>query len=151
MGHVGFVRSLSLLYTSADLSTGGGTFADMMERNALSKAQSLINQLQHQMMEARRVQPAIRDLGPMEIDHGHLMGDVIFDNIFSDAAQHDRIKQSDRQLKQAGERLKEERAAARQRVIRAQQEQDLVGSSLSRARDELQRFRAEAFRNRASL
>ena len=69
---------------------GGGTFADMMERDALSQASVGISEALRHMDEARRLQPAITLLREIHIDMGHFVSDVMFDNIFSDMAQHDR-------------------------------------------------------------
>lgn len=49
---------------------GGGTFVDMMEREALSKAQNNVHKTLRQMDEARRFQPAISEIGEISIDQG---------------------------------------------------------------------------------
>jgi hypothetical protein len=80
---------------------GGGTFTDMMERDALSRAQVNVSESLRHMDEARRCQPAIPTLQNVNIDNGHMISDVLFDNIFTDMAQHDRIKNSNMQLQKA--------------------------------------------------
>lgn len=63
---------------------GGGTFADIMERDALSNAAVAISEALRHMDEARRLQPAITNFREIHVDMGHFMSDVMFDNIFSD-------------------------------------------------------------------
>jgi DNA repair exonuclease SbcCD ATPase subunit len=62
----------------------GFGFADMMERDALSQAAVALSEALRHMDEARRQQPAIVHLRTVHIDMGHLVSDVMFDNIFSD-------------------------------------------------------------------
>lgn len=65
---------------------GGGALFDMMERDAMSKAQMNLNWTLQIMADASRAQPAIEPLREVTIDHGHFLGDIVFDNIFSDFA-----------------------------------------------------------------
>ncbi|GJC90753.1 hypothetical protein ColLi_13591 [Colletotrichum liriopes] len=73
---------------------GGGTMSDMMERSALQRAESAAQEARMLVMQAQRMTPHVGDLPPISINHGNLMGDVLFDNIFSDMAFHDEIKRS---------------------------------------------------------
>lgn len=124
---------------------GGGTFMDMMERDSLHKGQNqLTNALRH-YDAAMRAQPAIQPLNEVNIDHGHLMSDVLFDNIFSDMAQHDRIKSAQAQMEKAGEQLKEESAKQDRRTQEAKGRLDEAGGVLEEARKRLQGVRSEAF------
>ncbi|KAM3080840.1 hypothetical protein ACMFMG_004796 [Clarireedia jacksonii] len=58
----------------------GGSFADMNERSALAQAQTHASQVEMLLSQARRMQPIIQPLGPMNIAQGNLMSDIIFDN-----------------------------------------------------------------------
>ncbi|KAK4506093.1 hypothetical protein PRZ48_004058 [Zasmidium cellare] len=124
---------------------GGGTFTDMMERDALAKSSQNIHSLVRHMDAAQRFQPAINPLNDITIDQGHMFSDVLFDNIFSDMAQHERIQQSEAQMVQALQQLKREIGEQRQRVGYAEQRVQGATGELERARGELQRIRAEAF------
>jgi len=124
---------------------GGGTFADMMERDALSQASVGISEALRHMDEARRLQPSITHLREVHVDMGHLVSDVMFDNIFSDMAQHDRIKASNNQLLEAMAQLKEQIALQTQRAQSAKLALNQGKSSMEEARKELQNIRAEAF------
>lgn len=129
---------------------GGGTFADMMERDALSQASVGISEALRHMDEARRLQPAITHLREIHVDMGHLVSDVMFDNIFSDMAQHDRIKASNNQLMEAIAQLKEQGLLQRQRAESSKLALEQGKSSMEEARKELQNIRAEAFQRVAS-
>ncbi|OLN86940.1 hypothetical protein CCHL11_04588 [Colletotrichum chlorophyti] len=73
---------------------GGGTMSDMMERSALQRAESAAQEARMLVMQAQRMTPFVGDLPPININHGNLMSDVLFDNIFTDMAFHDEIKKS---------------------------------------------------------
>lgn len=124
---------------------GGGAFMDMMERDSLSKGQmQLSNSLRH-YEEAMRMQPAIPALNDVNIDQGHLMSDVLFDNIFSDMAQHDRIKSAQSQMASAANQLKDETGKQEERAKAAKEQLQQAQSQLEDARKRLQGIRSEAF------
>lgn len=124
---------------------GGGALFDMMERDSLAKGQmQLSNALRH-YEEAMRMQPAIPPLNEVNIDQGHLMSDVLFDNIFSDMAQHDRIKSAQAQMMHAADQLKAETAQQEQRARDALDQLKQAQAQLEDARRRLQRIRSEAF------
>lgn len=127
---------------------GGGTFTDMMERNALHQAETEVLGARMLVMQAQRFAPpgAIVDLPPVDINHGNVMRDVFFDNIFTDMQFHEEIKGSRMRVEQASRVVDEMTAAAngRQRVL---------GDEMGRkereshaARVALQKAREEAFR-----
>jgi hypothetical protein len=134
----------ALQYSTYDMF-GGGTFTDMMERDSLSRAQNNITQVSWKMSEASRAQPAIRPLSQVNIDQGHFISDVLFDNIFTDMAQHDRIKGSAAQVEQAAALLKQQIVEQQQRFRDASAQLKQASQNLEDARKELQRIRAEAF------
>nr|OQO28484.1 hypothetical protein B0A51_03296 [Rachicladosporium sp. CCFEE 5018] len=124
---------------------GGGTFIDMMERDALSRAAVAISEAIIHMNAARQLQPAIQPLDNVNIDMGHAMSDMFFDNIFTDMAQHERIQGSAMQLQRADDQLKEQirlqlgrAGGVRDQLVQAKQDTE-------NAREELQRIRAETF------
>ncbi|KAI1415864.1 hypothetical protein F5Y13DRAFT_139238 [Hypoxylon sp. FL1857] len=141
----------ALIYTDEALSRsrmdmfGGGTFSDFMERNALDKAESQVNQMISLVQQAQRISPNVQDLPAVGIAHGSLMGDVFFDNIFSDMAFHDRIKASWSGLQRAQESLKDQMTLAKSRYQQAEQEMNAHAATLKAAREELQRARERIF------
>ena len=124
---------------------GGGTFTDMMERDALSRAQISITQSLRHMDEAQRNQPCLPPLQAINIDHGHFVSDVLFDNIFTDMAQHDRIKASDQQVRSAVMQCRELLEGQRRRAREAEEISREAGRRTYAARFELQKVRSEAF------
>ncbi|OQO07236.1 hypothetical protein B0A48_07806 [Cryoendolithus antarcticus] len=124
---------------------GGGTFIDMMERDALSRAGVAISEAIVHMNAARQLQPAIQPLDNVNIDMGHAMSDMFFDNIFTDMAQHERIQGSAMQLQRADDQLKEQ---IRLQLVRAGGARDQLAQAkqdTENVREELQRIRAETF------
>ncbi|KAF7971616.1 hypothetical protein HWV62_20718 [Athelia sp. TMB] len=142
-------RALADMANAHSMSTydvwGGGVMADMAERDSLSRAESHTSQVSMLVNQARRVQPAVRDIGGVEIAHGNVMGDIMFDNIFNDLAMHDKIKQSQAQLQRTSGNLDMEVVAAREREAAVKAELDGVGRRLEQARQYLQNVRARAF------
>ncbi|KAK5721308.1 hypothetical protein LTR17_014678 [Elasticomyces elasticus] len=134
----------ALRMSSVDMF-GGGSFVDYMERDALSRAQYSFTQAVAHMKEAIRAQPALHPLNPVNIDQGHFISDVLFDNIFTDMAQHDRIQNSSMQLQQSARELKQQLPGQQQRVRDAGVQLRQASQNLEKARLELQRIRAEAF------
>ncbi|KAF2719263.1 hypothetical protein K431DRAFT_113764 [Polychaeton citri CBS 116435] len=112
---------------------------------AATATQMNITEGRRHIDEARRASPNIGHIDEIQLPHGHIMSDVLFDNIFTDMAQHDRIVDSDRQVKKAVSQLKE-MIVKQDQVLkeRMSQAQD-AGKELEMARRELQRIRAEAF------
>jgi multidrug resistance efflux pump len=97
------------------------------------------------MEEARRIQPAIEPLTEISIDHGHFFSDVMFDNIFTDMAQHERIEGSNAQVNNALAHLKSQLHAQSSRQNAAEAALRDAAANLEGARKELQRIRAQAF------
>ena len=124
---------------------GGGTLFDAMERSALGKAQNNLTQCLRQMDEARHAQPAIGQLSDVNIDQGHFVSDVLFDNIFTDMAQHDRIEDSNAQVKRAMQQLDSTIGQQQQRVQGAQSQLQHASGHLEDVRRQLQQIRSEAF------
>lgn len=124
---------------------GGGAAIDMMERNELGNAELLFSQCQTNVARAQRMSPAVQGLPDVNIAHGSIMGDVLFDNIFTDMAFHDKIKNSIVEFDRAARALDEQEAAARQRSAASAQELAMIGRDLENAREDLQKAREYAF------
>lgn len=123
----------------------GGSFADMAERSSLSSAQNHASQVEMLVSQAKRTQPKVGNIGPMKIAGGHVMSDIIFDNIFSDMAMHDEIKQSQFQVQNAAKKLDAEVQAARQREGGIKTELEGAARRLEEARKKLEGVRRETF------
>jgi len=93
----------------------GGRFADIAERSALARAENGVAQINTLMDQARRLHSQIGDLGQMNVAQGSVMGDIIFDNIFSDYAMQQKIKDSEMQLQLASRNLNQQVEASKQR------------------------------------
>ena len=73
---------------------GGGTWSDMMERDSLARTQGCVSKVHMLVDQAMRSSVEVQPLREMRIDQGHFLSDVVFDNLFTDMAQHERIEQS---------------------------------------------------------
>ncbi|KAH0429078.1 hypothetical protein CcaCcLH18_08705 [Colletotrichum camelliae] len=124
---------------------GGGTMTDMMERSALQRAESATQEARMLVMQAQRMTPYIGDLPPFNINHGNLMGDVLFDNIFTDMAFHDEIKKSRMSVErctQALSRFLHETRDRHERLMRDGRERE---RRLDETREALQKERERLF------
>jgi len=129
---------------------GGGMWADMAERDALSNTEVFIRTTAKQIQEAQRSQPAIESIGKVDIDNGHFTSDIIFDSIWTDLAQHERIMSTHTQISQAIPKLQSEIDKQDQRTSTAKQTVDQAAASLDVARRDLQATRAQAFQTYAA-
>ncbi|EJT75789.1 hypothetical protein GGTG_05719 [Gaeumannomyces tritici R3-111a-1] len=75
---------------------GGGSWADAMERNALHRADVLAREARTLALNARLASPLVDagSLPPVNVAHGSILSDVLFDNIFTDLQFHNKIKAS---------------------------------------------------------
>lgn len=128
-----------------DMWGSGGSIADMMERNALQRAEAEMLGARMQVTQAQGFSPLVGDLPAVEIDHGHLLSDVFFDNIFSDLAFHDKIKSSAAKMRQAALRLDGIAAEAGVRARDLEVELKSKEEELREARVALQKIREKAF------
>ncbi|KAF2461329.1 hypothetical protein BDY21DRAFT_278709 [Lineolata rhizophorae] len=135
----------ALKYSRADIWIGG-SWADALERNALSKAQNYTNQVQMHMLRAQHLRPEIADVGSTDIAQGNLISDVLFDNIFSSMNFHEKIKDSDVRLKRARGKLVEELNKEKQRKDGLNAGLNEAREQLESTRSELQRVREQVFR-----
>ncbi|KAL8858943.1 MAG: hypothetical protein Q9178_004622 [Gyalolechia marmorata] len=128
---------------------GGGTLSDMMERDALSQAQNATEKVKMLVQQAQRLSPDIQGLGNIEISHGHVMSDILFDGIFTDMAQHERIKDSQAQAQREAQTLRIALLKAQEKSKQLQQETKTALARLEASRRELQQIRQDAFERTA--
>lgn len=129
---------------------GGGTMADMMERNALTKAEMYISDAYWLVAQARRSDPNIHELPPVTIAQGSIMSDVMFDNIFSDRAFHERIKDSREEVRRSGMVLEAQLQGASGKLQELDWIQKDKSELLEAARADLQKARKEIFEQMAA-
>ncbi|KAK3370687.1 hypothetical protein B0H63DRAFT_319562 [Podospora didyma] len=124
---------------------GGGSMSDMMERNALHRAEMDVAGARMANIQAQRMSPQVGMLPNVEISQGSLMSDVLFDNIFTDMAFHDRIKASREQVERAARAMDELAAGAMARHRELHHEFEMREAELQSARAALQKARERAF------
>lgn len=124
---------------------GGGTFADLAERNALTGASSAAQQSLALVAQAQILDPAILHPGPVDIAQGNLLLRVMFDNVFTDLMFRDMIKQSAMEVQIAHQRILEQRQLQSQRQMAAKGDVDAAEAALLQAREQLQKYRQNAF------
>ncbi|WWC71403.1 uncharacterized protein I206_105358 [Kwoniella pini CBS 10737] len=146
--------SLNHLNSAESYSTwdmwGGGSMSDMMERNELSSADRSWSKVQMLILQAKHLSPLVRDLPKVQVAGGSIMSDVFFDNIFTDMAFHDKIKQSQYEMNQAADIVE---MNLQENEIRLNQlNNDIVDKSrrLEQSRKDLQSKRSDIFRQIAS-
>ncbi|KAJ7756327.1 hypothetical protein B0H16DRAFT_698105 [Mycena metata] len=136
----------ALNYSEWDM-WGGGTFTDMMERNALSSAEGLAMQAATYVQQAMIADPQVQPIGQISIAHGSIMSDVIFDNVFTDMAFHKKIKASALNLEAVQLNLTRELNLARSRAGAVGADLTAAADALTRAREALHTFRRHVFEN----
>ncbi|KAJ7271079.1 hypothetical protein C8J57DRAFT_1603391 [Mycena rebaudengoi] len=124
---------------------GGGNMADMMERSALGGAESHSIQADMYVQQARMSSSAVKPIGEIRIAQGSIISDVMFDNIFTDMAFHDKIKASAQNVKAVQFNLTNEIAAASARVAAVGGELGAAADALTRARGALDSYRKGIF------
>ncbi|KAJ7630079.1 hypothetical protein DFH06DRAFT_705926 [Mycena polygramma] len=124
---------------------GGGAMSDMMERNALSAAEGHSMQAATCVQQAMIASPQVRPIGDIQIAHGSIMSDVLFDNIFTDMAFHDKIKKSAQNVEAVMFNLKNELQAGRARAGAIGADLSAAADALTRARGALDTFRRNVF------
>ncbi|WWC63474.1 uncharacterized protein I303_106077 [Kwoniella dejecticola CBS 10117] len=125
---------------------GGGTMSDMMERNELSSADRAWSRVQMLNLQAKHLSPYVRDLPEVRVAGGSIMSDVFFDNIITDMAFHEKIKQSQYEMNQAADMV--ERNLQENKIRLDQLNSDMAEKSrrLEQSRKDLQAKRSDIFR-----
>ncbi|KZV98337.1 hypothetical protein EXIGLDRAFT_832264 [Exidia glandulosa HHB12029] len=123
---------------------GGGSAADVMENSALTAAQMYAQQFHAAFAQTKRLNPAVKSIPEIKLPKAS-MSDIVFDNIFTDLEQHDKIGAGLRSVKATGIELCHEINRAKERVEAAAQKAQPVAEALARARAELLEFRKNTF------
>lgn len=138
----------ALRYSRRDMF-GGGTITDMMERSALSNAEVATAQLLQVMQQASSISPYVQPLPQIPIAQGSLMSDVLFDNIFTDMAFHEKISESAMSLQRAAGILQQNHASAQQRRGDLSGQMGHASQVLADERQKLQKVRERIFEESA--
>ncbi|KAJ2892668.1 hypothetical protein MKZ38_009483 [Zalerion maritima] len=143
---IGAYRSMqtALNHSRRDM-WGGGTLTDMMERNALSKAEVLSTEARLAVSQAQQFDGQIQALPQVQVPTGDILTDVFFDNIFTDMMFHDKIKQGMVEMEHARGILERMLGQARTRAGQLEGEVAKRQSALENARLELQKIREQEF------
>ena len=134
----------ALDYSRMDMF-GGGSMSDFMERDALHNAERQVQQAQMLAVQAQRYSSHVRALPEARISQGNLVGDVLFDNIFSDIEFHDKIKDSREEVRRCMVVLDAQIQEAGTRVQQEEVEMTRLSHELNDARAALQSARAGIF------
>lgn len=118
-----------------------------MERNALCQANEDLLEARKLVSLARRGSPQIRELPPVAIAQGNLLGDVLFDNIFSDMQFHGKIKQSAMEVQTCAQGLEVELQTITLRHKEMTRQVEMQSAAMKKARARLQTAREVAFAN----
>ncbi|KAH7110324.1 hypothetical protein B0J11DRAFT_206431 [Dendryphion nanum] len=133
-------------YSSLDMFGVADTYSAHKKRNFLEKAESSISSVRMLQEQIRAINPNVAELGNVNIASGSIWGDVVFDNLFSDMNMHEKIKESEEELKKAIAKQKENRKLADQRAAEVEKSFREQSEMLRARRSELQSAREEAFR-----
>ncbi len=125
---------------------GGGRMADMMERNALTKAEQQVSAAGLLINQAKFMSPQVQPLPVVQIAQGSILSDVFFDNIFSDMSFHEKIKQSTKEVDACAEAVGWNLNAAKNRHSALATDMNQKAKILENARLALQKTREDAFR-----
>ncbi|KAJ7456998.1 hypothetical protein FB451DRAFT_1047742 [Mycena latifolia] len=136
--------SEALGYSQWDMF-GGGAMSDMMERNALSAAEGMAMRTATYVQQAMLASPQVQPIGEINIAHGSIMSDVLFDNIFTDMAFHDKIKNSARNVEAVQYNLAIQLTAAKNRTGAVGADLSAAADALAAARGALDSFRRGVF------
>jgi hypothetical protein len=134
----------ALAYSTRDM-WGGGSFTDMLERNALSQAESRLVYARMLVNQAQRFSPAVKALPNVHIAQGSLMSDVFFDNIFTDMMFHEKIEQSTAEVERCAMVLNRELQGAAERHKQLSMGMDARVKRLEDCRVALQKIREGVF------
>jgi len=122
---------------------GGGAMMDVMERNALAEAQRYADQARTYVIQARQLQPGIRELQSVDMPMGNLMSDMFFDNVFTDMAFHQKIQGAAARLEQRRRELHGIISSFGAHLQGLSDDSRAAEADLNKTRDNLEKVRRE--------
>ncbi|VUC32759.1 unnamed protein product [Clonostachys rosea] len=114
--------------------------ADAMERSALAKADIAYRDARNFAERAN-----FDDLPAVNINHGHIMRDVVFDNIFTDMQFHEEIKRAQNEMEKFGNFIKQKLVISQDRKKDVEVKLKEAEKDLETARVNLQDERMKLF------
>jgi len=123
---------------------GGGLWSDFEERNSLSEAQMDLGGAQRHLAEARRYNPALGGINEIDLPQRSIMTDILYDNIYSNYRQNQRILGSEQQVNASFLQLDSIKEKQEETIQLWTDEVDRAKEALDRARRQLQNIRVEA-------
>ncbi|KAF3231069.1 hypothetical protein TWF192_006419 [Orbilia oligospora] len=123
---------------------GGGTVADMIERDNLSKAKSTVSQAQMLLGQAIDLQDAIGPFDTVKVAGGHTT-EIFLDNPVSDYEFHKKVKETYVQMRLLHQKVQLELQAQRGRALDSKNNMEDAKAQLAAARGELEKVRREVF------
>ncbi|KAJ7456999.1 hypothetical protein FB451DRAFT_1275570 [Mycena latifolia] len=138
-------NSALLLCASKMQEAISGSKTKTMKRGMLSAAEGLAMQSATNVQQAILASPHVQPVGDINIAHGSIWSDVVFDNIFSEKAFHDKIKTSVRDVADVQAKLTAELAAAKVRAEAAGADLNAAAEAVTRAQAALEAFRRSVF------
>ncbi|KAH7106521.1 hypothetical protein BKA62DRAFT_298006 [Auriculariales sp. MPI-PUGE-AT-0066] len=131
-------------HSDMDIWGFGGIAADMLEHNAIYRAQAVSTTFLNLLAQARSFNPSIGDVPPPKIPRPN-MTEVYFDNIFSDLAAAEKIDAAIRSAAKSKQLLKSEMDKLETRVNQAAITAGISADAVVQARQKLHDFRARTF------
>lgn len=131
-------------YSRMDM-LGGGAITDMNERSALTRADEQSMEAQMLIMQAQRLSPSVKDIPKPNVAQGHLMSDMLFDNILTDMSFHEKIKTSQDEVRNCTKKVEQELSLAKKRLDELREQMKKEGKVLEESRFALQKVREAAF------
>ncbi|CEL04890.1 hypothetical protein ASPCAL06014 [Aspergillus calidoustus] len=128
-----------------DMLGFGGTLADFRRANSLSNAQQKVSQTQMLVDQARRLDPDIPHLPPMDIVQIDMISGILCDNFVFNMNYLNMIYHSFDQVKVAEEFLASVFRSAKRREEHLKNEVEDTAGDLEMAQRELRKVREEAF------
>lgn len=124
---------------------GGGMMANMMQKSELGHAQREFGQASMLVAEARQLQPAIADVGRVQMPE-MTTGDMVFDNIVTDMAFRRKIQEAQKQVFAVRGRLNEVIEQSRNHLAGLTGDGRTAERNLDEARAELDQIRESIMR-----
>ncbi|KAJ7021030.1 hypothetical protein C8F04DRAFT_1050203 [Mycena alexandri] len=134
----------ALGYSQMDMY-GGGQVTDMMERSALTAAEGHASQAKIFVQQAMMSSPQVQLMGQITIAHGSFISDVIFDNIFTDMAFHEKIKASASNVEDVKSNVIAQYNLTKLRTRGIGADLKVAADALTHARSALNAFRRSVF------
>ena len=120
-------------------------FMEMAEHNALARVRQNVAQADMLLKQARSIRPDIGEVGNIVHAQSDFMGEVLFDNVFSDMRKYEAIKKSQASIMSARQELRSIQAQSEERMTSMVRETRFAKEDVDEKRLQLQQVRAQAY------